>query len=184
MITNFLTDHSAMVPVVLLLVAVVCIGVGYVVVRRRYAGRVMWALAIVSFLPIVALTVVPTGVRMDEVVCAVQFYLPTLNRVEVLANVALFVPPVYFATLATRRPLLIVLAGVTLSAMIEAVQALVPAIGRACDTNDWAMNTSGMVLGVLLAAATFALIRRTTTSKVAENTAEASSGTARESDRP
>lgn len=182
MITNFLTDNSAMVPVVLLLVAVVCVGVGYVVVRRQYASWVLWALAMVLLLPVVALTLVPTSARVDEVVCVVQFYAPTLGRVEVLANVALFVPPVYFATLATRRPLLIVLAGVTLSAVIEAVQALIPAIGRACDTNDWAMNTGGVVLGVFLAAATFALTRRTTAAKPAENTPEVSS--VQDDDRP
>ena len=184
MITNFLLDHSAIVPVVLLLVAVVCVGAGYVIVRRRHAGRALWALATVSLLPIVALTLVPTGLGLDEVACAVQFYVPTLGRLEMLANVALFVPPVYFATLATRRPLLIALAGVTLSAVIEAVQALVPAIGRACDTNDWAMNTGGVVLGVLLSTATIALTRRTTSSKAAENSAGASSGTAGEDGRP
>lgn len=119
MITNFLVDNSAMVPVVLLLVAVVCVCVGCVVVRWRYGCRILWALAMVSVLPIVALTLVPTSARVDEVVCAVQFYVPTLNRVEVMANVALFVPPVYFATLATRRPLLVVLAGVALSARAE-----------------------------------------------------------------
>jgi VanZ like family len=175
MITNFLTDHSAMVPVGLLLVAVVCVGVGYMVVRRGFAGRVLWALTLVSLLPIVALTLVPASAGLDEVTCAVQFYVPTLNRVEVMANVALFVPPVYFATLATRRPALVVLAGVTLSAVIEAVQALVPAIRRACDTNDWAMNTAGAVLGVLLAAATIAPVRRTTASQAAETPADASS---------
>jgi glycopeptide antibiotics resistance protein len=131
----------------------------------------------------VALTLVPTGVRMDEVVCTVQFYLPTLGRLEMLANVALFVPPVYFAALATRRPVLIALAGVALSAVIEAVQALVSEIGRACDTNDWAMNTGGVVLGVFLASATIALTNRTTSSEAGENTAEASPGAPRD-DRP
>src|SRR5262245_16010446 len=109
--------------------------------------------------------------------------MPTQNRVEAMANVALFVPPVYFATLATRRPLWIALAGVTMSAVIEAIQALVPAIGRACDTNDWTMNTSGVVLGALLATATIALVG-CMKSKAAESTAGASSGTGREDDRP
>ncbi|MGH3876077.1 MAG: VanZ family protein [Actinophytocola sp.] len=159
MITNFLLDNSAMVPVVLLLVAVVCVGVGDVVVRRQ-AVRMSWALVTVAVLPIVALTLVPTSARVDEVVCVVQFHAPTLGRVELLANVALFVPPVYFATLATRRPPLILLAGAATSAVIEAIQAVAPAIGRACDTNDWAMNTGGVLLGVLLATATTALTNR------------------------
>ena len=84
----------------------------------------------------------------------VQFSLPTLGSVELLANVALFFPPVFFATPATRRPLLMLAAGAGLSAAIEAAQAVLPVIGRACDTNDWAMNTTGMILAVLLASAT------------------------------
>ncbi len=38
--------------------------------------------------------------------------------------------------------------------MIEALQSLVFAIGRACDTNDWMMNTVGAAIGVLLALGT------------------------------
>jgi hypothetical protein len=158
MITNFLMDNSALVPVVLLLIAVVCMGVGYLVLRRR-GQRILWALAALSVLPIVALTLVPTSGRAYAV-CAVQFAVPTLGTVELLANVALFFPPVFFATLATRRPLLMLAAGAGLSAAIEAVQAAVPAIGRACDTNDWAMNTIGATVAVLLAGATVALTDR------------------------
>jgi hypothetical protein len=51
-------------------------------------------------------------------------------------------------------------AGAGLSAGIEAVQAAVPAIGRACDTNDWAMNTLGVAVGVLLARGTLAFLDR------------------------
>jgi hypothetical protein len=117
------------------------------------------ALALLSLVPVVALTRVPAPGRAYEV-CAVQFSVPTLGTVELWANVAVFFPPVFFATLATRRPLLMLAAGAVLSAVLEAVQALVPAIGRACDTNDWAMNTTGTVVAVLLAAATIALADR------------------------
>ncbi|MCT2586853.1 VanZ family protein [Actinophytocola gossypii] len=157
MITNFLLEHSALVPVALVLVALACVGVGLAV--RRSGGRVRWLLAGVSLLPVVALTLVPTPGRVFSV-CAVQFSVPTLGSVELLANVALFVPPVYFTTLATARPLLTLALATTLSAAIEALQALLPTIGRACDTNDWAMNTAGSVIAVLLARATLALTRR------------------------
>jgi glycopeptide antibiotics resistance protein len=90
----------------------------------------------------------------------VQFALPTLGSVELLANVALFFPLVFFATLATRRPVLVLAAGTGLSAVIEAVQAALHDIGRSCDTNDWFMNTIGVVLGVLAAVATIALGNR------------------------
>jgi glycopeptide antibiotics resistance protein len=95
------------------------------------------------------------------VFCVFQFSVPTWGAVELLANVTLFFPPVYFATLATRRPLLMLAAGTALSAAIEVVQGLMPNTGRSCDTNDWAMNTAGAVAAVLLASATSAFARRT-----------------------
>ena len=161
MITDFLLNNSALVPVVLLLVAAACVGVGYLILRTRRCGRrALWALVLLSVLPVVALTLVPTSGRVDHVACVVQFRLPTLTTVGLLANVAMFFPPVFFATLATRQRLLMLAAGTSFSAMIEALQAMVPAIGRACDTNDWAMNTVGAILAVLLASATIALTNR------------------------
>ncbi len=160
MITDFLLDHSALAASVLALVAVVGVGAGYLLLRtRRYGHRILWVLALLFLVPVVALTLVPTSGRAYEV-CAIQFYLPTFGTVELWANVALFFPPVFFASLATRRPLPMLAAGAALSALIEAIQALVPAIGRACDTNDWAMNTAGTAVAVLLAAATIALADR------------------------
>lgn len=157
MITNFLLDHSALVPVAILLVALVCAVLGHLLAGKR---RILWALTGVSLVPVFALTLVPTVHTIDEIVCTVQFSLPSLGAVELLANVALFLPPVYFAALASRRPLTTLAAGSALSAVVEASQALVPAIGRACDTNDWLMNTVGAVLGVLLAAVTARLANR------------------------
>jgi VanZ family protein len=157
LITNFLLDHPALVPVAMLLVALAAVAVGYLVLRNR---RITWTLVVLSVLPVLALTLVPAGVRMDEFLCTVQFALPAPGSVELLANVALFFPPVFFATLATRRPLLVLAAGSGLSAAIEAVQALVSGIGRACDTNDWLMNTIGSVIGVLLAYGTITLANR------------------------
>ncbi|WP_410605180.1 VanZ family protein [Amycolatopsis sp. lyj-90] len=157
MITNFLLDHSALVPVAILLVALVCAVLGHLLAGRP---RILWALTGVSLVPVFALTLVPAGRTLDETGCTVQFSLPTLGAVELLANVALFLPPVYFAALASRRPLTMLAAASALSAVVEAVQALVPAIGRACDTNDWLMNTLGAVLGVLLALGTAWLVKR------------------------
>lgn len=168
MITNFLLDNSALVPVALLLIAVVCAGYSLLLVRRiKHRYQILWTLALLSVLPVVALTLVPTSSRLDHVVCTVQFSLPTLTSVEPLANLALFFPPVFFAVLATRRPWLILAAGAGLSAAIEALQALVPAIGRACDTNDWAMNTVGAILAVLLASGAIVLVDRASVRKAA-----------------
>ena len=152
MITDFLLEHSALVPVALLALAVACVGVGILILR---AGRqdVLRALVVLSALPVIALTLVPASGGLGVRHCEVQFSLPTLGSVELLANVALLFPLTFFAALATRRPLLVLVGATALSAAIEAVQALLPAIARSCDTNDWAMNTAGAVVATSLAAA-------------------------------
>jgi VanZ family protein len=61
------------------------------------------------------------------------------------------VPLALFASLRYRRPLAVLAAVSLLSVLIELVQAALPALGRACDTNDWLMNTVGAAVGALLA---------------------------------
>lgn len=158
MITDFLLDHSALVPGALALVALICTVVGYVALRLdRPGGRLLPALAVVAALPVLALTMSPTGRDASTRGCTVQFAWPGAGSVELLANVALLLPVAVFAALATRRPWAVLVAGVGASAAIEAVQALVPAIGRACDTNDWAMNSLGVLAGVLAARGLLAI---------------------------
>jgi hypothetical protein len=146
-ITDFLLEHAAVVPLALLVTVVLCAGIGRVLLhtgRRAW----LWPMTALTAVPVVALTLTPTGTDTLQR-CAVQFSLPTLGSVELLANVALLLPVVFFATLASGRAGWMLVAGSALSAVIEGLQALVPAIGRSCDTNDWAMNT----VGVLTAAA-------------------------------
>lgn len=162
MITQFLLEYRPLVPAGLLLTAVLCVAIGYLSLRsRRYGTRLLWALSALSLLALLALALIPSGNDpQGDLLCVVQFSLPTLGAIELLANVAVFVPLAYFATLATRRPLLTLAAGSALSVGVEGVQALVPALGRACDTDDWLMNTIGVVAGVLLALGTIAISRR------------------------
>jgi glycopeptide antibiotics resistance protein len=145
------------------LVVIVCIGIGYALVRRqRGRERILWALAGASLLVVLGLTLLPSGYSASNAIeCEVQVVAPTLGRIELMANIALFVPLAYFATLATRRPLFVLVAAAGLSAVVEGIQALAPVIGRACDTNDWLMNTIGTVVGVLLAVGTLAVADRT-----------------------
>jgi len=163
-ITNALLDHAGLVPPALLLLAAGCVLVGSMLLRTRDAGRrPLLALLVLSLLPVLALTLVPAArARGDGPACTVQFALPSLGSVELLANLALFVPPAFAATLLTRRPLLVLGGAVGASAVIETLQALLPALDRACDTNDWAMNTAGAGVGVLLALGTLILSRRHT----------------------
>jgi hypothetical protein len=160
-ITNALLDHAGLVPLALLLLAAGCVLVGSLLLHTRDAGRrPLLALLLLSVVPVLALTLVPAArPRGDGPLCTVQFALPSLGSVELLANLALFLPPAFAATLLLRRPLLVLGVAVGASAVIETLQALLPALDRACDTNDWAMNTAGAGVGVLLALATLALSR-------------------------
>jgi VanZ like protein len=155
-ITDVLLEHPWLSPTALVLLVLL----GPVVGSRLAARpRLAWWLTGVSLLPVAALTLVPVD-RELFARCTVQWALPTPGRVELMANVVLLVAPVLLSGVATRRPLLVLLAGSAASAGLEAVQALVPAIGRSCDTGDWLCNTIGAVIGSLLAVAALWLDRR------------------------
>ena len=155
MITNILIDHPWLSPAALGILVVLGPFVGAWLVARR---RLAWASTAVSLLPVALLTLVPVH-RELFARCTVQWSLPTPGRVELFANVVLFVAPVLLAGVATRRPLVVLFAGSGLSVALEAVQALVPAIGRSCDTNDWLSNTIGAIAGAALAQVALSLAR-------------------------
>lgn len=70
-----------------------------------------------------------------------------------LLNVALFIPLAFFLALLTRRPVTVLAGAVVLSGAIEIAQALIPGMGRACDSGDLAANALGALLGCLAAYA-------------------------------
>jgi hypothetical protein len=147
-ITTFLVEHPWITTIAF--VTTVAIGpvAGYWLVVRPRLGK--WA-GLVSLLPLVALTLVP-GSRDLAMGCANEWDLPTFGAVELMANVVLFVPPVLFLGVAIRRPLAVWLGASMGSVLIEVTQALVPALGRSCSTNDWLANTLGSALGAAIAA--------------------------------
>jgi len=147
-ITTFLIEHPWLPPAALALLVVLGPLVGRAVVDRSGAA---WMLTGLASLPVVVLTMLPTDRRAFER-CEVAWTLPTVGRVELAANVVLFVAPALFAAVAARRPLSALVALSALSALVEAVQALVPTLGRSCSTNDWLSNTIGAAVGVLLAS--------------------------------
>ncbi|MFJ3385118.1 MULTISPECIES: VanZ family protein [unclassified Curtobacterium] len=152
MITTFLVNHATAVRVLFWVVVVVFALIGFVV-HRLGARRVLVALTAVSLVAALALalTMTPAGEGGNGVVCTVQFSVP-FRGIDTLANVALLFPVTLFAALLTGRPVAVLTAASGLSAAIELVQALLPALGRACDTNDWFMNSVGAVLGGVVAA--------------------------------
>lgn len=75
-----------------------------------------------------------------------------LTSIQGLLNVLLFVPAAGMLTLAGGRPADGIAAGIGMSAAVEAIQALVPQLGRSCQLHDLIANTLGVFAGVGLAA--------------------------------
>ena len=92
--------------------------------------------------------------------CEVAWSVPILSQGDV-ANVILFLAPVVLIATATRRPVLVAALAIAVSAGVELLQALAPALGRSCSTNDWLANSVGAVLGAALAWAGLRLARET-----------------------
>ena len=156
MISTVLVAHPWLSPVALVALVVAGWLAGPWLADRPRRAAVLGALSLV---PVALLTLAPVD-RELFAQCSVGWALPTPGRVELMANVVLFVPPVYLAAVALRRPALALLAGSAASTAIEAVQAFVPAIGRSCDTNDWLSNTIGAAAGAVLAVAALRRWRR------------------------
>ena len=120
-------------------------------------------LAYLGFVGLVTLT--PASDRLDysslaaRVLARLQRY-PDLGpmtsrlsveRVEFLANIGLFVPLGVFLLLlvGTRLWWVALMAGIVLTGMIENIQKSVP--GRVSDPRDVAANSIGMAIGIALA---------------------------------
>lgn len=75
----------------------------------------------------------------------------SVERIEFLANIGLFVPLGVFLLLlvGTRLWIVALVAGIVLTSMIESVQREIP--GRVSDPRDVAANSIGMFIGVVLA---------------------------------
>lgn len=157
MLSTLLTHASWLPATVLLVLLLAGPFIGAAIAPCR---RLLWALFTVSVIAVGGLTLYPEGGAVGRVTCTPGVPYFALGAVETLANVLLFIPPVLLAGVLFRRPLLAVLGGSVLSALIEFLQAVAPIIGRACDTGDWITNTIGAVLGGLIAGAALALKRR------------------------
>ena len=78
-------------------------------------------------------------------------YRLSVERIEFLANIGLFVPLGMFVLLlvGTRLWWVALAGGIVVTSMIEAVQKEIP--GRVSDPRDVAANTIGMFLGIFVA---------------------------------
>jgi len=154
-LTTILVEHPWLTTTGLLVLLLVGPPLGALLVGRRRPTLVLLVLAV---LVVAALTLAPTSREMT-VTCVAEWSLPDLGAVETAANLILFAPITLLAGVLTRRPWLGAVVASVVSAVIELGQALVPALGRSCSTNDWWFNTLGAFLGALLAVAAFALHR-------------------------
>ncbi|USX54900.1 VanZ family protein [Lentzea sp. HUAS12] len=145
-----------------LLVGAVVLGLGAGFAARRFGWRPVPAVFAGIFLGVVL------GVTLSRAVpdwaqwpghefCHVNGF--SLNGSGELLNALLFVPLVWCAVLATRRPLAVAVSAVALSASIEVVQ---PLIGRGlCETQDFLNNSAGAVVAAVAAAGYLVLRDRT-----------------------
>jgi len=159
-ISTFLAGDPALSRVLLVFVVVAVIVVGLLLKRGGPVAQVgLRVAAILALVAVLAFTLSPAG---DNVRGSCNFDVGStfFIGIERFANTALLVPVAYLGALATTRPVVIFAAGSLLSALIEALQLLVPALGRACDINDWLTNTLGAGVGALLAGVVLAVFRR------------------------
>ena len=156
MLSTVLVENPWLIPVGLLVLLLAGPAAGALLVSRP---RLTACLLFVAVLAVAVLTLTPTVREMTRT-CTIEWSWPVLGAVETAANLILFVPITLLAGVLTRRPWLTVLVTSGASALVEAGQALAPALGRSCSTNDWWFNTLGAVLGALLALVALALHRR------------------------
>jgi len=154
-LSTTLVEHPWLTTAALLaLVVLGPLAGAWLVPRPRVASSLLTPAGVV----VVLFTLLPTQ-RDLEVGCRVEWSLPTLGAVELMANVVLFVPVVLVAGVLTRRPLLVLGLAVAASAVIEVIQAFVTGLGRSCSTNDWLSNSLGGLLGAVLALVAIRLAR-------------------------
>ncbi|NEA33329.1 VanZ family protein [Streptomyces sp. SID13031] len=115
-----------------------------------------------AFALILAATLSPTSHRLPGIGSCGTHLTTTggLTSMQGLLNVLLFIPAAGLLTLASGRPADGIAAGIGMSAAVEAIQALIPPLGRSCQLHDLVANTLGAFAGVGLAAALQMAVQR------------------------
>jgi glycopeptide antibiotics resistance protein len=157
MLSTFIIENFLLVRIALIVGALVCVALAAVLGWIGRTGqRIATGIAAVAAVAVVLLTLTPDKYAIPAVTCSFDpsfFYNDEFN-------IVLFLLPVLFAVVATRRPVVVLAGGIGLSAIIEVVQSLTLALGRRCDVGDWLANSTGTAIGVLIAVVVMAVIRR------------------------
>ncbi|MCE7081825.1 VanZ family protein [Streptomyces sp. ST2-7A] len=146
--------------VLLALPGLVTLAGTHLLLRRRAARPLMWALWASCAVGILAVTLWSSGPVGGTGVCVVNRSLTEpFSDTQGRMNIAMFVPVGLFGTLATRRPGLVLISGVLFSAGIETAQAVLPFVARICETGDLIANATGLAIGTA-AGTVVTLLRR------------------------
>jgi hypothetical protein len=140
----------------------------------RYIGtrRGVGALVLLGFGLVISATLVPTGAALDGIpsdgVCdtsRVGFAsIEELTSVNTSSlNVLLFVPLGFALGLLppTRPAAIVAVAAASLTFVVEAIQLLLPVLGRGCQTADLVDNLMGLAIGVVIGLLARPLLTRT-----------------------
>jgi VanZ family protein len=153
-VLRFFERHPAVVPVVLVLVAVALLG-AVPLARRLGCGRLWAALLLFAATAPVAMTLLPDPEAGADPVRECLTGLRPLSDWgrggEELANLVLLAPlGLLLVVLLPRRAAVVALLVAAVSpVLVEVVQFAVPALGRTCETTDVALNLVGLLAGAL-----------------------------------
>ncbi|WP_411079296.1 VanZ family protein [Streptomyces sp. cmx-18-6] len=138
--------------VTMLICASIAAALGYLAARRISVPVFPAAALAAALVGELALTLFMGSGNSDSRTCVVNRSLeePFLTEQGWL-NIALFVPIGFFGVLTLRRLAPVVSACLALTLMTELGQALLPGVGRGCDTSDLLTNFSGGLLGIVVA---------------------------------
>lgn len=157
MLSTFIIENMLAVRIALGVAIFLCLALCVVLSRADRRGRVIATiLSAIAIVVLLGITLLPDANPNPEVGCKLESFSPLDDE----WNILLFVFPTLFAVIAARRPVLVALGGAALSAAIELVQAVTPALGRRCDLDDWLTNCTGAALGVAIGALLLVLERR------------------------
>ena len=158
MLSTFIADNYQLVRLITVLGGIAAIMLAFFLARAGQKGRrIATVIAGLATLVVILLTLTPHGKQLPPADCFLTVDSPLWD----IYNIALFLLPVLFFVVATRRPVIVLIGAVAASALIEVVQQLLHGVlSRACDINDWIANSTGAAVGVLIAFAILKLVGR------------------------
>jgi hypothetical protein len=125
-ITTYLVEHPWLSPLAMLVLVVLGTPAGVLLRGRPHLARGLLALSVLS---VAALTLAPSGSPAFPG-CEVAWSAPTPGRVELAANVVLFVAPALLLGVLLRRPFVALVAASATSAAIELTQSTVTVLDQ------------------------------------------------------